>query len=39
MMHRPKAVDNNQQQTVWSLVNRIIDREQPHLDQIETLLK
>ena len=26
-------------QTVLSLVNRIVDHEQPHLDQIETLLK
>jgi hypothetical protein len=30
---------HHQHQTVWSLVNRIIDHEQPHLDQIETLLK
>jgi uncharacterized damage-inducible protein DinB len=29
----------HQHQTVWSLVNRILDHEQPHLDQIETLLK
>lgn len=29
----------HQHQTVWSLVNRIIDHEQPHLEQIETLLK
>lgn len=29
----------HQHQTVWSLVNRILDHEQPHLDQIEMLLK
>jgi hypothetical protein len=29
----------HQHQTVWTLVNRILDHEQPHLDQIETLLK
>jgi hypothetical protein len=29
----------HQHQTVWSLVNRILDHEQPHLEQIETLLK
>jgi hypothetical protein len=29
----------HQHQTVWSLVNRILDHEGPHLDQIETLLR
>ena len=26
-------------QTVWSLTNRIVNHEQPHLDQIESLLR
>ena len=26
-------------QTVWSLTNRIVDHEQPHLEQIEALLR
>ena len=26
-------------QTVWSLTNRIVDHEQPHLEQIESLLR
>jgi uncharacterized damage-inducible protein DinB len=26
-------------QTVWSLTNRVVDHEQPHLEQIESLLR
>ena len=33
------TIPRHRNQTVWSLTNRLVDHEQPHLEQIESLLR